>query len=241
MPRQIQLSEKTLKKIAECLFLAYTAEQAAYIGGISERTLARIRKTPVWLEIQTKALAFEKPYRQKVWQGLPGWQGAAWMLERKYPSLLARPEIQLQVNASSSVTNNTIVISAEQAQNLRNRSDAINSELGKLVTPSTRHASSTSSVLESAPASVEEEKASAAGSEEEGHHSPARTPGQASGTPDPNLPGNSRSGRFSSNSRKPSRKDSSGSNGTESASGKLAESPRVAKHVPEFRRKKKAG
>ena len=132
------------------------------------------------------------------------------MLERKYPSLLARPEIQLQVNASSSVTNNTIVISAEQAQNLRNRSDAINSELGKLVTPSTRHASATSSVLESQPASVEEEKPSAAGSEGETHHPAPGTPGQASGTPDPTLPRNSQSGRFSSNSRKSKSKGKSG-------------------------------
>jgi hypothetical protein len=198
--KKIQLSEKTLKKIAEALFLAYTVEQAAYLGGISRQTLARIQKTEIWSRIEEKALEFERPFRQKVWHGSLGWQGAAWMLERKYPSQLARPEIQLQVNASSTTTNNTLIITAEQAESLRSRSNAIAAELTKLETPSARTARSASSVLESAPASVEEEKASAAGSEEEGHHSATRTPGQASGTPDPSLSENSKTGKVSNNS-----------------------------------------
>jgi hypothetical protein len=219
MPRQIQLSEKTLKKIAECLFLAYTAEQAAYIGGISERTLARIRKTPVWLEIQAKALAFEKPYRQKVWQGLPGWQGAAWMLERKYPSLLARPEIQLQVNTAS-VTNNTIVITAEQAKSMQARTNAIEAELTKLVPPSTRRASAAGDGLESGDASAASSSAGDASREEAPHHCPTRTPASTGSTPDPAL-----SGKFQKS------KVSSGSNGTLPASGKSKKGQKARKEA----------
>lgn len=138
MRKQIQLSENTLKKIAEALFLAYTAEQAAYIGGISRNTLLRIRKTDTWAKIEEWSLLLEKPYREKVWKGSNGWQGAAWMLERKYASQLARPDIQLQVNAANSTTNNTLVITAEQASGLRARSATIDQELQKLVPPGSK-------------------------------------------------------------------------------------------------------
>ena len=56
----------------------------------------------------------EKPYRKKIYKGEPGWQGAAWMLERKYASQFARPDIQLSLNTSNTTTNQTIVITAEQ-------------------------------------------------------------------------------------------------------------------------------
>ena len=136
--RQIHLTEKTLKKIAEALFLAYTAEQAAYLGGISERTLARIRKTEAWQKIEQKALELERPFRVRVWKGEPGWQGAAWMLERKYPGQLSRPEIQLSLNTGNTTTNNTIVITAEQAANLRQRNASLDQELQKLVPPASK-------------------------------------------------------------------------------------------------------
>jgi hypothetical protein len=143
MRKQIQLSKNTLKKLAEYLFLACTAEQAAYIAGISPRTLARIKVSPLWPEIQQLSLALELPFRRKVWQGQPGWQGAAWMLERKYPSQLAKPEIQLAVNTSQT-TNNVLVISAERAANLHARANAIEAQVAKLKpnlepSPSNRH------------------------------------------------------------------------------------------------------
>ena len=138
MPKAIQLNPKTLKKIAEALFLAYTEEQAAYLGGISKRTLARIRETVLWQEILEMALAMEKPFRQKIYKGLPGWQGAAWMLERKYPGQLSKPEVQLSLSTSTSTTNNTLVITAEVAENLRTRNASLDQELQKLVPPANR-------------------------------------------------------------------------------------------------------
>ena len=139
MPKQIHLSAKTLFKIAEALFLAYTQEQAAYLGGISERTLARILKTDLWQQILRQSLEMERPYRKKIYRGEPGWQGAAWMLERKYASQLSKPEVQLSLNTGANVTNNTLVITAEQAQGLRNRNASIDQELQKLSPPSVRH------------------------------------------------------------------------------------------------------
>lgn len=57
------------------------------------------------------------------------------MLERRYASQFARPDIQLSLNTSSTTTNQTIVITAEQATNLRNRNASLDAELDKLTPP----------------------------------------------------------------------------------------------------------
>ena len=135
MSKPIQLSAKTLKSIAESLFLAYTAEQAAYMAGVSKNTLARIKDSQAWVEILSQAAQLEKPYRKKIYKGEPGWQGAAWMLERKYASQFARPDIQLSLNTSNTTTNQTIVITAEQAGQLKARNASLDAELDKLTPP----------------------------------------------------------------------------------------------------------
>ena len=132
--KKIQLTENTLKKIAECLFLAFTAEQAAAIAGLHRNTLLKLRQTEQWAKVQQWALQLEIPYRKRVWKGEPGWQGAAWMLERKYAAQLAKPELQLQVNASSQqTTNNVLIVSAERAASLTSRASSMEGELNKLL------------------------------------------------------------------------------------------------------------
>lgn len=149
--KQIQLSSSTLKKIAEALFLAYTAEQAAYLGGISRNTLLKIRGMPIWAEIEEMALEMEKPFRQKIYRGLPGWQGAAWMLERKYPGQLSKPEIQLQLNSTANTTNNTLIITAEQAEGLKARNSVLNDALSRLTPPANRQAKLVEELVSSEP------------------------------------------------------------------------------------------
>ena len=60
------------------------------------------------------------------------------MLERKYASQLSKPEVQLSLNTGASVTNNTLVITAEQAQGLKLRNVALDEQLQKLSPPSAR-------------------------------------------------------------------------------------------------------
>jgi hypothetical protein len=132
MPKPLQISEKALTAIAEALFLAFTESQAAYLAGISERTLARIKQTERWQQILQKRLEFEKPFRRKIWNGAVGWQGAAWMLERQYATQLSKPEVQLNLTASST-TNNTLVITAEAARELQSRASIIDAQVEKLV------------------------------------------------------------------------------------------------------------
>ncbi len=57
---------------------------------------------------------------------------AAWLLERRFPESFSRPEIQLGLTVNNQVTNQTIVISAEQAENLGRRNATLNKELDAL-------------------------------------------------------------------------------------------------------------
>ena len=214
MPKEIQLSAKTLFKIAEALFLAYTQEQAAYLGGISERTLARILKTDVWQQILRQALEMEKPYRKKIYRGEPGWQGAAWMLERKYPGQLSKPEVQLSLNTDARVTNNTLVITAEQAQGLKNRNAILDEALSKLSPPASRSPVITpfmsgkeveGSVRETSQDPVSDLTPSRTKSigvvETPPATAPARTPEARAGESEPSPPPNSKNLELSSNYR----------------------------------------
>ena len=57
------------------------------------------------------------------------------MFERRYASQFARPDIQLSLNTSNTTTNQTIVITAEHAANLRSRNASLDAELDKLTPP----------------------------------------------------------------------------------------------------------
>jgi hypothetical protein len=135
--KQIAITKALLDKIADHLFLAFTDQQIAQIIGLSFRSYCRIKASPVWQKIKVAEYGREAVMRRKVWRGEPGWQGAAWMLERKYASQLAKPEIQLQLNTGNT-TNNTLVITAEQAANLRNRNANLDQALSKLSPPASR-------------------------------------------------------------------------------------------------------
>jgi hypothetical protein len=62
------------------------------------------------------------------------WQSLAWCLERSHPESFARPEIQLhaQINSQTNI-NNTLVVSAEVAAGMEERSRVINEEIDQLL------------------------------------------------------------------------------------------------------------
>jgi len=226
--RKIKFTKVLIKLIADCLFDGLTDDEIALLAGLSSKTIQRVRAGDDCPIIKAATLQRKRVYIARIRDGTnPQWQRIAWFLERRYPKEFSKPEVQLQIDASSSsTTNNTLIITAEQAANLRSRSSAIETELARLTPRQSRDADASSqekfagvvkeelakekSEPESGAASDASSNASAAGSEEEGHHSGTRTPGQASGTPDPTLPRNSQSGRFSSNSRKSKSKGKSG-------------------------------
>ena len=56
----------------------------------------------------------------------------AWILERRFPESFSRPEIQLGIQVNNQVTNNTILITAEVAENLSRRNALINKDLDEI-------------------------------------------------------------------------------------------------------------
>jgi len=102
-------------RIAELIWLAYTDDQIACMVGIEKRTIARARSGDLYPRIKKSALEYEEPHRRKFWEGqyLPA--GVCWMLERRYPSQFAKPEIQLSLN-NNHFTQNNLQINITRAE-----------------------------------------------------------------------------------------------------------------------------
>jgi hypothetical protein len=116
--RPPKLTPTLISKIAELFWLAFTDQQVAEFVGVHERTIRRYRAGDLCPEIKKAELAREMPYRKRIWDGTGNWCGAAWMLERKYPTQFAKPEIQLSFNNSYTQNNLSINISSGEAKQI---------------------------------------------------------------------------------------------------------------------------
>jgi hypothetical protein len=138
--RPTKLTPELQAKIAECFFVAFTDEQTATYCGISSRTIERIRRSGQFCRAVKRAeLEREMKYRQRIWNGRGYWQGAAWFLERKYPTQFAKPEIQLALtqNVATGPTN-ILVIGPERATVLATRFETIRAKTRELLERSNR-------------------------------------------------------------------------------------------------------
>jgi hypothetical protein len=129
--RPTVLTQALINEIAELFLLAFDDSQVALIVGISSKTIQRYRRGEMCPAIKIAELKREAAYRKKIWAAKGFWQGAAWFLERKYPHQFAAPAIQMQFN-SGSVTNNTLVITAEVASSISKRRKDVESKVEKL-------------------------------------------------------------------------------------------------------------
>jgi hypothetical protein len=118
--RPSKITTDLIDKISDCFLVAFTDEQTALYCGIDRKTVYRMRVAGFCPAVKIAELKKEMIYRQKVWNATGFWQGAAWFLERKYPTQFSRPEIQLAINTQ--VTNNTaIVITTQQLGKVNER------------------------------------------------------------------------------------------------------------------------
>jgi len=103
-------------RIAELIWLAYTDAQIAAIVDVHQKTIQRARHGQICPGIQKIALLHEEPFRRAFWTGkqFPG--GAAWMLERRYPTQFAKPEIQLSFQNNFTQNNLSIHITNAEAR-----------------------------------------------------------------------------------------------------------------------------
>jgi hypothetical protein len=116
--RPTKLTPAVIDKIAEMFFLAFTDAQVALFVGINERTIRRYRAGEFCPAIRKAEIAREMPYRKRIWDGVGNWCGAAWMLERKYPTQFAKPEIQLSFQNNYTQNNLSISVTVSEAKEI---------------------------------------------------------------------------------------------------------------------------
>jgi hypothetical protein len=131
--RPTVLTPEVKRKIADCFLVAFTDEQTAQLCGISAKSIQRMRRGELCPEIKTWEMARELAYRMKIWNAKGFWQGAAWFLERKYPTQFAKPEVQLQINTTNQTVNNTLIITAEAAHSNAERVKPLDVKIEKLL------------------------------------------------------------------------------------------------------------
>ena len=135
MARQLHLSQKALTLIADCIFDGLTDAETALLTGVSEKFIQRARAGDECPAIKKATLQRKRGYIALIRDGddrSNRWQRVAWFLERRYPREFSKPEVQLQVNASTT-TNNQLIITAEAARELSARASVVDAEVEKLV------------------------------------------------------------------------------------------------------------
>ena len=135
MARQLHLSQKALTLIADCIFDGLTDEETALLSGVSVKFIQRARAGDECPAIKRATLQRKRGYIALIRDGddrSNRWQRVAWFLERRYPTEFSKPEVQLSLGAST-VTNNTLVITAEAARALQARASTVEAEVEKLV------------------------------------------------------------------------------------------------------------
>jgi hypothetical protein len=136
-PRSIDKDPQLIDKIADCFLVAFTDAQTALYCGVHESTVNRIRNGKfgeLSKIVKIAELTREMKYRKKIWDAKGFWQGAAWFLERKYPTQFAKPEIQLAVNQQvSSGPTNVVILGPERARVLATRYQVIRAKTLQLL------------------------------------------------------------------------------------------------------------
>jgi hypothetical protein len=130
--RPPKLTQALISKIAELFWLAFTDQQVAEFVGLHERTIRRYRAGDLCPEIKKAEMAREMPYRKRIWDGVGNWCGAAWMLERKYPTQFAKPEIQLSFSNSYTQNNLSINISGAEAKQIEAEAKPVRDDVSSM-------------------------------------------------------------------------------------------------------------
>ena len=139
--RKIVYTKALIDLIAGCIFDGLTDEETGILSKIPTRQISRLRLGEDCPEIRIATIERMRKYIALIRDGTDRegrWTRIAWFLERRYPDRWAKPEVLLNLNTGSNVTNNTLVITAEQAQGLKLRNVALDEQLSKLSPPSAR-------------------------------------------------------------------------------------------------------
>ena len=128
--RPTVLTPAKIKQIAQCFFDGFTDEETGLLCGIDRKTIYRARAGGFCPAIKIAELQKKAFYLEKIRNGNNGnWQGLAWFMERRWPTQLAKPEIQLSFNSSYTQNNLSINISASDAKQIEKDASPIRSKI----------------------------------------------------------------------------------------------------------------
>ena len=131
--RPPKVTPELKRKLADCFLVAMTDQQTAQLCGINEKTIRRMRSGGFCPEIKKAEMERELKYRMKLWTSKTLPAGICFMLERKYPTQFAKPEIQLQINNNNQTVNNTLVVTAEVAHGISSRVKEVDAKIERLL------------------------------------------------------------------------------------------------------------
>jgi hypothetical protein len=124
-------------KIAQCFFDGFNDEETALFCDISKRTIVRARSSAegFCLRIKKAELAKRAECLARVRAGTgSNWQGTAWFLERRWPTVYSKPEVQLQVtNQIGPQFNNVTILAPKIARELQAREVVLDAEVTELL------------------------------------------------------------------------------------------------------------
>jgi len=130
--RPTVLTPLVQRQLSECFWLGLSDEQTAIYCQIDRKTVYKARIGTFSPAIKRSAIRREMVYRRKIWQGKAGWQGAAWFLERKYPTEFARPEIQLSYIQNYSIGALQINITSSEAKAIEAKAAPVRESVKKM-------------------------------------------------------------------------------------------------------------
>jgi hypothetical protein len=130
--RPPKLTPALKTQIARCFWLAFTDQQTALMCGINEKTIRRMRSGGLCPEIKRAELEREAKYREKLWTSKTLPAGICFMLERKYPTQFAKPEIQLSFQSNYTQNNLSIHITSSEAKQIEAEAAPIRDSVKKM-------------------------------------------------------------------------------------------------------------
>jgi DNA-binding XRE family transcriptional regulator len=118
--RPTKRTPEVVEKLAKCIAMGLTDDEAASLVGIHRDTLIEWHKDPEFSDMVKSAKAQRLAQRlNRVESGELGWQGTAWILERCYQGRFSRPELQINQQFNNTVNVNELYsVNAAQLQAL---------------------------------------------------------------------------------------------------------------------------
>jgi len=127
-----KISAELIAKVGECFLDGLTNEETALWCDVSERTIAAWRNLQ---PIKKHEVGRKRTQIQRIRDGKErDWTRIAWWLERRYPLEFSRPEVAHAIGQNVNHTNiqNNLVISAEVAEKLTQRTQDVRLTIQKL-------------------------------------------------------------------------------------------------------------